>query len=239
MVAIQSVSVCAAPRVQGPAPARPSLQTPQADPRLRRSIQCAFHEERLDIVLQELTHKAGVPLTLTPDLAPRRLTGRITGKPAVSFMLAMGRVPHISWRKSGDRYELFQTPEQRETEKLLKRRSEERENAFLRGQAEQLRDQVSRAAIFPEKRRGVMLNLFPNSEGSLRLKEIEAERGMPTSYFGTGSSRNLGSPSITICSRRRVVVPSFAWNTARNCTGSCFAARGKRVAMIRTLPGKF
>ncbi|MCW3097644.1 MAG: hypothetical protein JWL77_3262 [Chthonomonadaceae bacterium] len=140
-----NIYVFAEPRVQEPVRPPISLETLRSDPHLQRNIQCAFHQERLDIILQEISHKAGATLTVTPNLAPWRLTGRITMRPASSFMVAMGQVLHISWRSIGNGYELFQTPEQQEADIVLKRRSEAREQDFLRTQAEELRQQVARA----------------------------------------------------------------------------------------------
>lgn len=141
-------------------------QSLQHTPGLNHKIQGEFHEERLDSVLKTISQKTGIRLNVTANLAPRRLTARINNKSAASLLLEIERVLNVSCRKVAQGYELYQTEEQQRSEMRLKRLSVEREEDFLRQQADRLRSQIASALFATGNRRDVFADFLAHCDQS-------------------------------------------------------------------------
>jgi hypothetical protein len=122
-----------------------TLEVLQHDPVLNHIVALHLNEARLDDVFKALTDQRNLKLTVTSDLAPRRITARCKYAPIASIMIALSRVMGVSWRRSGDGYNLFQTTEQMRAEARKKRESEAREQRFVEAQGNILRAQVQSA----------------------------------------------------------------------------------------------
>ena len=122
-----------------------TLEVLRHDPDLNRVVALRFDEARLDDVFKVLADQHNLKLTVISDLAPRRITARCKYAPVASFMIALSRVLGVSWRKSGDRYNLFQTAEQIKSEAWKRRASEAKEQRYVEAQGNTLRTQVQGA----------------------------------------------------------------------------------------------
>ena len=138
----------------------------QSDPRLQRTVTLACEDKRVDDVLTELTRSTGVPLTVTPKLAARRISSRLTNRPLSAFLWHLSQVMGVSWRREETGYVCFQTNAQIAAEIRWKRASEAREAGFLQEQIAGLRAQVAAAMQVPNGKRSPMASFLAECDPS-------------------------------------------------------------------------
>lgn len=119
-----------------------SVEELRRESQLSSALTCDYQETRLDDALEALTRQTGVKLTVISELTSRKFNCCCTTKPLSSLLISLSRVLNVSWRKVGNGYELFQTREQLQTENREKRRSEQREQDFLKTQDDLLHRQI-------------------------------------------------------------------------------------------------
>lgn len=160
----------AAPRQNRPTSADHSLPLGsvelQSDPRLQRAVTLACEDKRIDDVLTELTRSTSVPLTVTPKLAARRVSCRLTNRPLSAFLSSLAHVMGVSWRREETGYACFQTNLQIAAEMQAKRASEAREAGFLQEQIAGLRARVAAAMQAPNGKRSPMASFLAECDPS-------------------------------------------------------------------------
>ena len=128
----------------------------ETDARMKRRIDIAREDGRLDDLLAKLTDQSKVRLMITKHLSTRKISCSFQGRSLVTFMSSLTRVLDVSWRSYGDGYLLFQTDGQIARENRLKRESEAREASFIQAQRQALKNEITAAMQAPESSRSLM-----------------------------------------------------------------------------------
>lgn len=134
-------------------PAMAPAETPEVmltrmigDRRLRAESAFSFKRAELRDVLQLLGKQTGVPLSVAPDVAGRRVNVFFP-KPAsaAEALAAVARAAGLTWREQGAGYALYQSEPARRNEERAVADSERRERRFAEAQIAALKDRLAKA----------------------------------------------------------------------------------------------
>lgn len=161
--AAASLQTAKAPGADAPALTVAGLES---DARLQRRIDISKVDGRLDDLVAELAAQSKVHLSVVTGLSARKISCRFEHRPLVKFMWYLTHIVDVSWRRSGDGYQLFQTEEQIARENRLKRISEAREAGFIEGQRQALKNEITAAMLAPEASRGPMATFLSGCDAA-------------------------------------------------------------------------